>query len=240
MRALATRALESGGAPAAVGEGGLSLISSSPAFEFFELWKAGHDDLLRIVCAQLCGTCGLIALVLGVGPALLLALCMTGSLGSMLIVLDQVFSVDLNMVTAVNVLLFVPCTTDFFFHLCFRATAFGCLPRLDSSHRDNDDMTSIRRARLVAIVVLPGFVAFGVTVGLPLWLLLLCSSPLNSLFAFLYQASLLIQAGFALFVLLPVLVSDGYGQAFSYLQHLGWSGEKAFWALLTPRRMARR
>eukprot|EP01047_Picozoa_sp_COSAG01_P058636 COSAG01_NODE_6932_length_3434_cov_10.042879_5_plen_53_part_01 len=42
LRARRVNRRRSGGAPAAVGEGGLSLISSSPAFEFFELWKAGH------------------------------------------------------------------------------------------------------------------------------------------------------------------------------------------------------
>ena len=59
---------------------------------------------------------------------------------------------------------------------------------------------------MVAIVVMPSVVAFGVTIGGPFWLLLLCKSPLNALFAYLFQTMLVIQAALALLVLLPVLV----------------------------------
>jgi hypothetical protein len=65
------------------------------------------------------------------------------------------------------------------------------------------------------------------------WLLLLCSSPLNSLFAYLYQAMLIVLACFGLLVVLPVLVPDGWPLALRLLGSHGWFGERALWRALS-------
>ncbi len=55
-------------------------------------------------------------------------------------------------------------------------------------------MSTLDGAHLVAIVVLPSTLAYGMTMGSAFWLLLLCKSPLNALFAYLYQVMLGLQA----------------------------------------------
>eukprot|EP01050_Picozoa_sp_SAG11_P008173 SAG11_NODE_707_length_7651_cov_4.133872_3_plen_164_part_00 len=149
---------------------------------------------------------------------------------------------------AVNTLVFVPCTADLLFHLCYRATVrahllkhargastcewdmvasrgrahpsqtFHCLrkvavalaktrgslgsrglPRAFSDEQPHDaaveeaylgDTVDGAGARLVAVVVVPSALAFGVTLGAPLWLLLLAYSPMNALFAYLFEVRL--------------------------------------------------
>ena len=65
------------------------------------------------------------------------------------------------------------------------------------------------------------------------WLLLLCSSPLNSLFAYLYQAMLIVLACLGLPVALPVLVPDGWPLALRLLGSHGWFGQRALWRALS-------
>ena len=55
------------------------------------------------------------------------------------------------MVTASNVLLFVPSTLDMLFHLCFRATAVCCLRR--AAMEVEVAPAALDGAQLVAIVV---------------------------------------------------------------------------------------
>ena len=54
-------------------------------------------------------------------------LSVAASAGCFLVALDRVFVSDLNMVTAVNCLLFLPVGTDLFIALGFRATALNCM-----------------------------------------------------------------------------------------------------------------
>ena len=126
------------------------------------------------------------------------------------------------MVTAVNCMIFIPVGIDLYFHLGFRATALSCLYYRERTHSDcsctstcatgnvqlsastandlDEHEHAMHSAYLVAVVVLPATIGFAATVGFPLWILLLCRSPLNSLFAYLYQTMLALQACFGLLV----------------------------------------
>lgn len=243
MHALAQRAFPpTVPAPGSGGGGGrhdggvqhpLTAISYSPAFPFFELWEPAHHDIVMLGGVQLLGAAAICLPVLGLFQSTMVLLCVAGSVCSMLIALDRVFQQDLNMITAVNAMIFIPVGTDLFFHLGFRATALSCLRYRSSSAivaanaacgsgsgssrlvqsevwRDDErgyggveELHAMHSAQLVAIVVLPATIGFAATVGFPLWLLLLCSSPLNALFAYLYQTMLILQACFGLLVRKP-------------------------------------
>lgn len=226
MHTLAKRAFSVNAARTHAGKGGdqhrlthaLTAISYSPAFPFFELWEPANCDLVVLGVLQLVASTAVCVLVLGLWQATMVLLCVLATVSTMFLALDEVFQQDLNMVTAVNCMIFIPVGIDLFFHLGFRATALSCLYYRDrkslngggSAHlqvpysyrtSDVDDYEhAMHSAHLVAVVVLPATIAFAVTVGFPLWLLLLCRSPLNSLFAYLYQTMLIIQACFGLLV----------------------------------------
>ena len=160
------------------GQQAIAAISYSPAFPFFELWEPAHSDLVTVALVQSVGACLTCFLVLGLSPALMVVLCVLASACSMLLALDRIFAQDLNMITAVNWMIFVPVGTDLFFHLGFRATALSCLrcrPSSDdgsqvdgcgvTSSGGKDEQHAVHSAQLVAIVVLPGTIGFAATVG---------------------------------------------------------------------------
>ena len=159
---------------------------------------------------------------LGVWQSAMVVLCVLATVSLMLSAVNEVFQQDLNMVTAVNCMIFIPVGIDLYFHLGFRATALSCLHYRERTHSDcsctstcangnvqlpastakdmDEHEHATHSAYLVAVVVLPATIGFAATVGLPLWLLLLCRSPLNALFAYLYQTMLALQACFGLLV----------------------------------------
>ena len=199
----------------------LTAISYSPAFPFFELWEPANRDLIMLGALQLVVSATVCVLVLGLWQSAMVLLCVLATVSTMFLALGEVFQQDLNMVTAVNIMIFIPVGIDLFFHLGFRATALSCLHYRDRKsdsggcssishlHAPGSYATSgaveeyehaLHSAHLVAVVVLPATIGFAATVGFPLWLLLLCRSPLNALFAYLYQTMLVLQACFGVLV----------------------------------------
>ena len=132
-------------------------------------------DLILLAAVQGVAACITCFLVLGVAPGAVVLLSVAASAGCFLVALDRVFASDLNMVTAVNCLLFLPVGTDLFFALGFRATALNCM--LASAHgrahaaltdADTAAQAATHSAQLVAVVVLPATIGFSATVGFPL------------------------------------------------------------------------